>query len=410
MRSWQSEVTTSLPRAAPAPAAAALVTPGPDNRIAVYRLFLLGTGIVVLTKVVEVAVFGNIDFNIDPWSFLGLFAGQVLYDSSGIAVRAALIVGIAVTIALLSVFPWLSINAPALGLAAGSGMSLLARLCAVREQRREMSFILTLGLLMPLAHQICLFSQRMTTLHAETYDHRAFLVDASLGFSPAAAFAHADLLGFMASGFVIVTVYTSLTFMMTVVILWKIRTADRSWMQALTAFVLAGVLGTALYHVFPVAGPRFAFADGVPDPRTISSAMAFLDQDVVRNGMPSLHTAWAFLIMLNVAGLPKWFRCFTVFYFAAMLLATLATGQHFLIDLIVALPFAVAVQAVTLQLWHRKGAYAPFWFGTLATAMWLFLLKDHVDLFLNTPGFTATGMALTVTATVLATRRLTCIP
>jgi hypothetical protein len=108
--------------------------------------------------------------------------------------------------------------------------------------------------------------------------------------------------------------------------------------------------------------------------------------------------------------LPKWFRCFTVFYFAAMLLATLATGQHYLIDLIVALPFAVVVQAVTLQLWHRKGAYAPFWFGTLATAMWLFLLKDHVDLFLNTPGFTATGMALTVTATVLATRRLTCIP
>src|SRR5262249_50074215 len=161
-------------------------------------------------------------------------------------------------------------------------------------------------------------------------------------FNPAAVFADAHLLDFVSSGLVIGTVYTSLTFMMTLVVLWKIRLADRSWTQALAAFVFAGVLGTALYHLFPVAGPRFAFPDGIPDPHSVSSAAAFLDQDVVRNGMPSLHTGWAFLIMMNAAGLPKWFRVATVAYLPGMLLATLATGQHYLVDLIVALPFAVA--------------------------------------------------------------------
>src|SRR5262249_4756749 len=144
-------------------------------------------------------------------------------------------------------FPSLSVNAPALGLAAGSVISLVPRLGAAKEQRRKISFILALSLLMPLAHQVCLFSQRLTTVRADTYDHRAFLVDASLGFNPAAVFADAHLLDFVSSGLVIGTVYTSLTFMMTLVVLWKIRLADRSWTQALAAFVFAGVLGTALY-------------------------------------------------------------------------------------------------------------------------------------------------------------------
>src|SRR5262249_27497114 len=133
---------------------------------------------------------------------------------------------------------------------------------------------------------------------------------------------------------------------------------------------------------------------------------AFLDQDVVRNGMPSLHTAWAFLIMTSAAGLPRWFRHLSVGYLMATLVATLATGEHYLVDLIVALPFAVAVQEMTLQLGQVKNAQAPFWFGVLATALWLFLLKDHVGLFLDIPGFTAITMAATVAAAAFATWKL----
>jgi len=406
MGSWQSQGATLRAGVFAADRAAVLASPARDSAATVHRLFLLGVAVVVLAKGVEFAIFGNIDLSYDPWSLLGLVVAQGFYDSSVAAIRAALILGLAITVALLHAFPLLSVNASALGLAAGSLISLVPRLGAAGEQRRKIAFILALGLLMPLAHQVCLFSQRLTTVHADTYDHRAFLVDASLGLNPAGAFANAHLLDFVSSGLMIGTIYTSLTFMMTLVVLWKVRLADRSWTQALAAFVLAGVLGTALYHFFPVAGPRFAFPDGIPDPHSVSSAAAFLDQNVVRNGMPSLHTGWAFLIMINAGGLPKWFRIATVAYLAAMLLATLATGQHYLVDLIVALPFAVAVQAITVEFWRGRNAYGPFWFGALATGVWIFLLKEHVGLFLSIPGFTLISMTMTVAASAAAVRRL----
>lgn len=376
-----------------------------DHRGMVYRLFLLGSVLVVLVKGVEAKVFDNLAIDFDPWAFGGLFVGQMLFDASIAGRRSALCIGLGVTIALLHVWPALSLNAPPLGLAAGSALVLFARLIGSRAQRKEMSFLLALGFLMPMAQQICLLSQRLTTLHLETFDNRAYLVDVSLGFNPDAAFRAAQLVDFLPSGLVIVLTYTSLTFLMTAVILWKIRANDRSWTIAAAAFVLAGIMGTLLYHALPIAGPRFAFPDGIPDPHSLSSAPAFLDPAAVRNGMPSLHAAWAFLIMMNAGGLPRWFKRSTIVFFATTLVATLATGQHYLVDLIVALPFALATQAAVLKLWHRRRMDLPLWFGILATAAWLFLLREHVDLLLDTPGATAAAMVATAGAVTLAVRR-----
>lgn len=121
-------------------------------------------------------------------------------------------------------------------------------------------------------------------------------------------------------------------------------------------FLVIGLLGPAVYMVFPVVGPVFAYgADGGqwavanlwPDtlpPGGAPHAIPF-DDITPRNCMPSLHTAWATTLFVHSRKGSRAMRSAGTFWLVATLTATLGFGYHYGADLVAGVVFALTVEA-----------------------------------------------------------------
>lgn len=155
--------------------------------------------------------------------------------------------------------------------------------------------------------------------------------------------------------------------------------------RTLLIFVVAGLIGFALYALMPAAGPAYLFPDSYPyhAPRIgdFSIRAAFLPGDAPRNAMPSLHTAWAVLMIWNCRRSARWVRATVGLLGFLTLLGTLGWGQHYLIDLIVGVPFALAVQGICTTgpglIAERLKAIS---IGTGMTLSWIVGLRVFVPL------------------------------
>ena len=70
-----------------------------------------------------------------------------------------------------------------------------------------------------------------------------------------------------------------------------------------------------------------------------------------------MHLSWAMLMAWNAKRL-HWRLLFTI-YALIMAAATLAIGQHYLIDLLAAVPYVVVIQIVAARLLHPNKIQAP---------------------------------------------------
>ncbi|MFI1210321.1 phosphatase PAP2 family protein [Streptomyces sp. NPDC020802] len=134
-------------------------------------------------------------------------------------------------------------------------------------------------------------------------------------------------------------------------------------------FLAVGVLGPAIYMIFPVVGPVFAYGTGAfgtggehwalanvwPDvlPSRSNPQPMLYDGLTPRNCMPSLHTAWATVIFIHSRRAPRFLRFAGTFWLVATLSATLAFGYHYGADLLVGVVFAVTVEAALRS--HARG-------------------------------------------------------
>jgi hypothetical protein len=121
-------------------------------------------------------------------------------------------------------------------------------------------------------------------------------------------------------------------------------------------FLVIGLIGPAIYMIFPTVGPVFAYgADGGhwavgnlwPDSSPVVTAprpMTF-DRITPRNCMPSLHTAWATAIFIHSRKGPRPLRFAGTFWLVATLSATLGFGYHYGVDLVAGAVFALTVEA-----------------------------------------------------------------
>ena len=137
----------------------------------------------------------------------------------------------------------------------------------------------------------------------------------------------------------------------------------------LITFVVAGVAGFLLYQICPAMGPVHIFPRDFPQSIPADSQPHAIALNVApRNAMPSLHTAWAILIWWSLRFSSRWIRVAAAAFLGLTLLATLGFGEHYLIDLVVAVPFTLAVQAVST----RQLAPAAGWIGlTIAWCAYL---------------------------------------
>lgn len=120
--------------------------------------------------------------------------------------------------------------------------------------------------------------------------------------------------------------------------------------KLLSRFLIAAVLGFGLYVLMPGIGPLMTFVDvfpfGMPEASDVTPGL-FVDHDgLPRNAMPSLHTAWALLVFIAAWPMGPWLRLVGGVFLAGTVAATLALGEHYLVDLIVAVPFVVVVEGL----------------------------------------------------------------
>ena len=196
-------------------------------------------------------------------------------------------------------------------------------------------------------------------------------------------------------------VYMGLPLAMACVYLAVPRDAEEP--SLLLSFLITGILGSMVFHIVPATGPVYAFTDMYPN-QLPTIGPDFLRpihmEDPRLNAMPSLHAAWALLIFWRTHRSRVLVQAMAGLFLLLTLLATLGLGEHYLIDLIVAVPYAVAVRALCMIRtgWSRERALTAM-FNAVVVAIWLVLLRKQM--LLQVPIAVAWSMGLaTVTSAV----------
>jgi hypothetical protein len=165
-----------------------------------------------------------------------------------------------------------------------------------------------------------------------------------------------------------------------------VRFKEKAW-PVMLAFLITGPLGIVFYNFFPACGPVHVFA-GFPFqqfptadlPRLLLEPVAVVGP---RNAIPSLHMAWTLLAWWYSRGLSWWERAIALTFLALTVVATMGTGEHYFVDLIVAFPFALMIQALCAYplKWKDARRVASFSVGLLVTLAWLIALRYSPRLF-----------------------------
>lgn len=175
----------------------------------------------------------------------------------------------------------------------------------------------------------------------------------------------------------------------------------------LSRWLIAASLGYAFYYLMPGIGPRAALAfmwpTRMPDPNTIPLAVITNFSDAPRNLMPSLHMTWALLIAMAAARIGLAARIGAWVFLAATVASTLGLGEHYLIDLIVAVPFTVAVHGLASftgagEKWRARALAAAG--GLAMTAGWLLAIRYGTDFLRGMPWLAPAMVIATVAASV----------
>jgi hypothetical protein len=182
---------------------------------------------------------------------------------------------------------------------------------------------------------------------------------------------------------------------------------------AMAAFLATGPIGVIFYNLFPALGPVHLFGQGFPwHPLSLAQAAGIVAQPVAMpgppNAIPSLHMAWVLLVWWYSRGLSAWERAIALLFLFFTTLATLGTGEHYFIDLIVAFPFALLMMslcAFSLKLSDRSRILA-FCAGFAGTLGWFALLRRALPLFWRTPAIPWAFCAATVVVTLVCERLL----
>jgi hypothetical protein len=104
--------------------------------------------------------------------------------------------------------------------------------------------------------------------------------------------------------------------------------------ELMLALLVSGALGLACFMLFPAYGPKHAFrgwpfiAPVIQHPHLLRLGPGY------PNCMPSLHITWALLVLVFT----KW-KVWAWVYLGAMVVTTLGIGEHYVVDLLAAVPF-----------------------------------------------------------------------
>ena len=146
------------------------------------------------------------------------------------------------------------------------------------------------------------------------------------------------------------------------------------------------------YLLLPATGPKYIFGNLFPN--NMPKLTDIMDVPLVnpatypRNAFPSMHFGWAFAMWLNAMLMKgklqtKFFLVITIL----TALATLSLGEHYLIDLIVAVPFTYALQGIFLRglPFNHTARWQCILVGTALWLAWVVALRIGIELFIGLP-------------------------
>jgi len=161
---------------------------------------------------------------------------------------------------------------------------------------------------------------------------------------------------------------------------------------SMLAFLVAGPLGILCYNLFPACGPHSLFGQAFPfHPLSIADLPRLRLESVpipgARNAIPSLHLAWTLLAWWYSKGLSWVERVVALLFLVLTAFATLGTGEHWFVDLVVAFPFALMIQAACAYRlsWKEPTRITAFFLGLGGTLVWLNALRYGTKLFWTSP-------------------------
>jgi hypothetical protein len=213
--------------------------------------------------------------------------------------------------------------------------------------------------------------------------------------------------------FACLVIYIALPLPLALVYAAQLRAKKENALAVMLAFLVTGPVGVLFYNMLPACGPVHVFGPAFPwHPPSTLEVMHMRVVPILlkgaRNAIPSLHMTWVLLVWWNSRGLRFWVRAIALTFLALTVMATLGTGEHYFIDLVVAFPFSLMVQALcSYSLPFRSGERkTAFLFGTFVTLIWLALLSYSTGIFWSSPVVPWTMIVATLIPSVWLWHRL----
>jgi hypothetical protein len=193
----------------------------------------------------------------------------------------------------------------------------------------------------------------------------------------------------------------------------QIAARSKKAFSAVTALVLTGPIGVLFYNLLPALGPRlipqlqFPF-HAMSRAQTMNLALVEVTAHGPRNAIPSLHMAWVLLIWWYSRGLSWWVRAISMLFLIFTVAATIGTGEHYFVDLVVGVPFAVFVEGLCSfdRPWLDRAKIQAVAWGFGATIIWLALLRFETPMFWISPVIPWGMIVITIALSWICERQL----
>jgi hypothetical protein len=220
--------------------------------------------------------------------------------------------------------------------------------------------------------------------HPKVLDLYLYKFDCSLGFLPSFLVGqfllHRHWLFYLSIAF-----YLALPVPLALVYGQQLKAKGRAALPLFYAFLIAGPAGIVCYNILPALGPVHVFANFPAYPSSVEAMRSIVPSALRlpggRNAIPSLHLAWVLLAWWGARGLRLWVRLVALAFVVFTILATMGTGEHYFVDLVVACPFALAIHAAFAQSAPGQVRKSAALAGICLTLAWMAALSFAGNLF-----------------------------
>lgn len=305
-----------------------------------------------------------------------------------------------------------ALRCPNLGLSislvhVGSGLGLLALLAMLKrcyiDKQTEQEGLLSIALAMPITLMVSNTVGTFSATHpTKVYDYILYSLDYLTGVQPSFILARIGT----ANPIIVWTlclVYFWLPMAMGLSQLVAYIESRPTRCQPILALLAAGICGQLLYYYVPAVGVRELCGEAFPfGAWPILKSVNLIDAPghLPRNCMPSLHLTWALITFWCVYYFRPIYKYLGLAFVFFTTLGTFNYGHHYLIDLVIALPFTAAIMASCYQgaLPNRYLAPTSAVIMAVCTLGWLTAIKYASDKLLAYGTFTVWGLVLTAIA------------